>query len=190
MKLNRIQYTRLCKGFVASILMSGLGANVSQAAPIQSPQFLSIHGAACQPANLQQSINFATSWHQNGIRNVNALGSGRNFFVICPVGISHDGELTPGTDITMHLRYDDRSADVALRISCTARRLTFDTAGFVKSVTATDTTAGTGSAFTAIVLNDVIADGDLNFVANEESVSAVCSLVPQSGIGGMSSNHN
>ena len=191
MKLKGIQYTRLCKGFVASIVMLGLGANVSQAQ--QSPQFISIHGSACQPANLGQSINFQTSWHQSGVRNVNALGSGRNFFVVCPVVVTDDlGPLSAGTpsDIGVHLRYPDRSANVALRVRCTGRRQAAQAAGFVKSVSATDPTAGTGESNVFLEITDLHSPADRAFSALFESASVVCSLVPQSGIGGISFDHD
>jgi hypothetical protein len=151
---------------------------------IQSPEYASIHGSACQPASLSQSINFNTSWSQRGARNTNDLGSGRNFFVVCPVVMTDDKTaLSFSADINMGLRYVDR--DGTNSITCTAYRSSYHADAFVKTVTRVDV-PGTGSDFSSMGLNSVIDPGDQPFSALSESASVVCALVPQSGIIGIS----
>ena len=88
-------------------------------AAVQTPDVTSIHGSACQPANLGQSINFLTSWTTGGVVNLNALGSGRAFSVVCPVVASDESsDDSVEGDVYIQMRYIDR--DATNRISCTA----------------------------------------------------------------------
>ncbi|MDH3755339.1 MAG: hypothetical protein OEU32_15830 [Acidimicrobiia bacterium] len=147
------------------------------------PQYVAIHGSACQPANLGQSINFKASWTANGVINPNDLGSARNFFVVCPVVQVDDQGTQPGADVQVHLRYADR--DATNRVSCTGYRLWRDIPGFIKTVTTTDTEVGTGTDEYAIQITDLVADADMGFDLFAESAAVVCALVPKSGVAGI-----
>ena len=177
-KINKFTY-------VTSVSLLLLGANTVYAA--QTPEYASIHGTACQPANLGQSINFETSWSQRGTRNVNDLGSGRSFYVVCPVVTTDDTTATTGTDIYVGLRYEDRDGTNA--ITCTGYRTKYNEDAFVKTVSAVDA-AGTGPDYSFITVNDLINDADSGFQANLESAAVVCNLVPQSGVIGIGMDHD
>ena len=167
----------------AATVVAAQGDDGDVGVAAQDPQWVSVHGSACAPANLGQSINFATSWSQHGVRNVNALGSGRNFFVVCPIVMTDDSTAQVGADVAVLLRSVDR--DASTRVSCTGYRLVFGSPGFVKTVTAADTNPTTGPGDSVVFLEDLVADSDVNFSGTGESAVVVCALVPQSGIFGV-----
>jgi hypothetical protein len=150
---------------------------------VVSPEYSNIHGSACQPANLGQSINYKTAWTGQGIRNTQPLGSGKNFYVVCPVIEVDDGGTQPGADVFVQLRYQDRTATD--RVSCTAHRLFAGSAGYVKTVTASDMAAGTGSYFGVLELPDLVLDSQAGFDGIYDSAVVICALVPQAAISGI-----
>lgn len=158
-------------------------SGAASASPVQPPH-TTIHGSACQPANLQQSINRNTSWSRDGVRNPNPLGSGIEFFVVCPVVHNDDDVGTAvGADIEVALEYQNR--DAVNRVSCTAFRFSDYSAPPVNSVSVTDTSGGTGPLSLNLWINDVIKDSDLAFNGFDESAVVRCKLPPQSGIRGI-----
>lgn len=154
---------------------------------VQSPEFIGSHGSICQPANLGQAVNFQTSWSQLGVRNVNALGSGRSFFVVCPVTVTDDNTAINPSSILVHVRYDDR--DGTNWVTCTAYRLDALSGGFVKTVTVADTTPGTGPLNVTLDLAGIASGSDKTFNLSAESYAVVCALVPRSGIQGVVFDH-
>ena len=149
------------------------------------PQYTMHHGALCQPANLGQSINFQTSWGATGIRNPNALGSGRSFFVICPMVVPDDNAgIGDTSDIFLSLFYEDH--DGATQANCFARRYRGGT--LVKQVAVTQTlTAGT-TGFRSINLESItdLADGSFNNTSTTlaERYVLICNLPPQAAVHG------
>lgn len=147
---------------------------------------VSMHGSACQPANLGQAINLQTSWSQSGVRNVNPLGSGLSFFVACPVAVTDDATAVgnPNSpDVWVHLAYADR--DQTNRVTCTAFRASGDSGNFIKTVTWSDSSPGTGAETALLELADVVDPNDREFDLSSESHTVICALVPQSGIRGI-----
>ncbi len=173
---------------VAAVAVSAQGdrhgeSGSASVSPVDPPH-QTIHGSACQPANLQQSINRNTSWSKDGVRNPNPLGSGTGFFVVCPVVHDDDDIGTAvGADIEVAIEYKDR--DAVNRVTCAAHRFSDYSAAPVKSVSVTDTSVGTGPLNLNLWIPDVIEDSTLNYSGFDESVAVVCKLPPQSGIRGI-----
>jgi hypothetical protein len=183
--------TLLCSSlFISSIGLSLVAGNVHAA---QSPEWISMHGSVCQGANLGQSINLGTDWTPRGVRNDQAIGSNKFFFVVCPITITDDKSSTEGSDIYVMIDYRER--DEFNRVSCTASR--FGQGGdLVKNVMKRDTsTIRTGaidtSAKVTMVLQNVVNDSDSGYAAILEfGVVVVCALPPGAGINALSFNHN
>jgi hypothetical protein len=178
--------TVLCSSlFISSIGLSLIAGN---AHADQSPDVISMHGSVCQGANLGQSLNLGTDWTPRGVRNDQAIGSNKFFFVVCPVPITDDKTSTEGSDIRVMIDYRDR--DAFNRVSCTATR--FNSNGEpVKSVMKSDTSTRKGSGTETIFLEDVVSDSDSNYTgAFEFGVVVVCALPPGAGINALSFNHN
>lgn len=154
----------------------------------QTPELIGSHGSVCQPANLGQAINFQTNWSQFGVRNVNPLGSGRNFFVVCPVTVTDDASGINPSSIVVNIRYEDR--DGVNRVGCTAVRADALSGGFLKVVSKTDDTPGTGSASVTLELKQIADEADRAFNLLTESYAVICALVPRSGIRGIVFDHN
>ena len=166
--------------------------NISLANAVQSPEYITIHGSACQPVNLTQAINFNMTWTKDGVFNPNPVGSGKFFFVACPLVTTDDQTPAPGSDIFVMLFYRDRIADLTTRTFCFVQRQSSSVSfpGSIKTVSTTDTSAGTGPLVTGFALFDIILDTDQNFNANIEALVLVCKLYPQAGIMGVSVDHD
>jgi hypothetical protein len=178
--------TLLCSSlFISSIGLSLVAGNANA---VQSPEWISMHGSVCQGANLGQSLNLGTDWTPRGVRNDQAIGSNKFFFVVCPITITDDKTGTEGSDIRVMIDYRDR--DEFNRVSCTASR--FDQSGDnVKNVMKRDTSKGTGSERVQIILNNVVSGSDSGYSAIQEyGVVVVCALPPGAGINALSFNHN
>lgn len=169
-----------------------LALHVGLAKAVQSPEYMAIHGSACQPVNLTQAINLNITWTKDGIFNPNPLNSGIFFFVACPLVTTDDQSAAPGSDVFVMLFYNDRTADLSTRTFCFVQRQSNSAPypGNVRTVSDTDTSAGTGPALSGFALFDIIQDSDRSFNANTEALVAVCKIYPQAGIMGFSVDHD
>ena len=163
---------------ITVLFVFALGNTTAFAIP-DDPEYTSIHGTACQPANLSQSINFGTNWNQRGVRNTNALGSNRFFFVVCPVVIPDEQGNTPTSagDVRLRVIYQNRDGIVANRVSCTG--YVYENGVLTTTAFDADTSAGPGPGTVTVELTNLIPT---NFDSLSDSASIVCAMPPQSTI--------
>ena len=138
---------------------------------IQSPEYVSTHGSACQAANLAQAINFNATWNIQGVSNPNPIGSGRSFYVTCPLTLIDDQTDQTGADAFIY----KNPALTGTGLTCSGFRWREDDVATTAAVAGTDF-----GEFIEIV--DIVADSDVEFNGVEDSVSILCSLPPQTGI--------
>jgi hypothetical protein len=149
---------------------------------VSIPEYTSHHGSICQPALLQQSINLSTRWIETGVKNTNPLGSGKTFFVLCPIVTPHDNvTLTADSDLFVNPFYDGH--DGTNQVFCFARR--YRNGVLVKQVAFEEIKAAgfTGAGnFVMSGLTDV-TDGSFSLAATGGDFHVMtCRLPPQSGI--------
>jgi len=149
-----------------------------------SPQFVerySLHGTACMPANLGQAINLGAAWSKFGVRNLNPEGSGKSFFVACPVIFGDDTktESVLSSD-DVWVGYWTGNITTPVTVTCTAFWYNFD-GTLLNSVTAQGFSDSPNSQSDFNIAN--LVDPNIQQISGlNQQISIVCSLPPQSGI--------
>ena len=167
----------LVGGVIAAMLFFG-GLTVVEGqsngfTQVQSPEFTSIHGSACSPANQGQASELRAAVSQRGILNPNSVASGQSFFVVCPVVLVDDGSAQLGADVWVSVLYFD---DRAPPVTCSAIRRTSFNDRPVRVVSSSISFTG------SIELRDVVADSDGDFNALNTTVAVLCALQPRTAI--------
>ena len=178
------QKIRATAVFLFSSMILAALPTVGNSAPA-NPGLYSLHGSACQPANLQQSINLGTRWDKLGVRNPNSEASGVSFFVVCPV-IFGDDEVTDTGLIadSLAIGYWIGNIPAPVTVSCTARWFEFDNITPLTTVTASlvhDPADGTNT-ISDFFINSVVDPNIQDINGQDQHISVVCSLPAQTGI--------
>ena len=156
------------------ILISSMGSVNAQ----QSPEFISVHGTACQAVSLAQATARDARWTNGGITNPNPLGTAatKSFFVVCPIVTTDDGtDLTFGSDVFVYLNYSDHNGED--QVFCTVRRFGLSSV-LVKTVTAEDTKNAGFTGHSQLTLSEITVEADQTFRGDVDNHSLVCLLQP------------
>lgn len=184
-------YKFINKIFRLSIVLVALNVGLVNAAPI--PSYTYIHGTTCTPVNLTQAINLNMTWTKDGVFNPNPLGSGRFFFIACPVVYAEDNTTVTYGSASVMLYYQDRTANLMKRTFCfIQRQAILSAAGLsfsVKTVSQTDTSPGTGPFISILALNNVYLPASPQMYRGDDQFVVVCKLWPKAGINGIRYDH-
>lgn len=170
------------KLFLGLCILTLLGFGSSSA--LADHNRTSLHGAACQPANLGQSLNRDTRWSKRGVYN-NQPEGGLDVFVVCPLiwHEANDSLITlDSTDYAiMTVFWGNLTVDVD--VSCTVHNMlayTDGNASVSTSVGVKTALAATPNDSSPLYVYDIGADDGKS---DYESFVAICALAPQTGIG-------
>lgn len=152
---------------------------------VATPEYHSLSGVACQPANLGQAQNLGAKWTETNFVNPNPIGSGTSFFAVCPVqygentNFSGAGQGSGGHDVYVFVERPAGASDV----TCTVRR--FDQTDFVTATrtlvkTVSDSASGATGEGVRIILNDIVDSVDQQDVVlpTISLCSVACRRVP------------
>lgn len=175
-----------------SAVLVTLNIGLANAVPI--PGFIYIHGTTCTPVNLTQAINFKMTWTKDGVFNPNPLGSGKFFFVACPIVYAEDNTTVTSGSARVMLYYQDRTADLMKRTFCFVQRQAIPggpgSSFSLKTVSQTDMAAGTGPYTSQLNLDSVYLPTTPQLYSGADQFVVVCRLWPQAGINGIWYEHS